>query len=112
MEDFVTIGDEELPIYLFSDPRDIVLELSTDGFGPFKCCTKTLWPVILFNYNLPPDEWFHKKNIISAGNIPGPKKPSNLDSFLWPLTQELLQLEIGLSAFDVISNAYFFSMLI
>ena len=101
------IGDKELPIYLFSDPWDIALGLSTNGFGPFKHCTKTLWPVILFNYNLPPDERFHKKNIISAGNILGPKKPSNSDSLLWPLTQELLQLEISLSAFDVISNTVF-----
>ena len=30
-----------------------------------------------------------------------------MDSFLWPLVQELLQLEIGISAFDVISNVMF-----
>jgi hypothetical protein len=107
LEDFVTVGDEELPIYMFSDPRDIALGLSTDGFGPFKRRTKTSWPVLLFNYNLPPEERFHKNNIISVGNIPGPKKPSDLDSFLWPLAQELLQLEIGVSAFDIISNAVF-----
>jgi Transposase family tnp2 len=39
--------------------------------------------------------------------IPGPKKPCNLDSFLWPLVQELLQLEIGVSAFDAITKAIF-----
>lgn len=107
LENFVTIGDEELPTYMFSDPRDIALGLSTDGFGPFKRRTKTSWPVVLFNYNLPPEERFLKKNIISVGNIPGPKKPADLDSFLWPLIQELLQLEIGVSAFDVISNVVF-----
>ena len=107
LKSFVTIGDEELPFYLFSDPRDIVLGLSTDGFGPFKRRTKTSWPIILFNYNLPPEERFLKKNIISIGNIPGPKKPSDLDSFLWPLIQELLQLEMGVSAFDAISNSVF-----
>ena len=107
LKSFVTIGDEELPFYLFSDPRDIALGLSTDGFGPFKRRTKTSWPIILFNYNLPPEERFLKKNIISIGNIPGPKKPSDLDSFLWPLIQELLQLEMGVSAFDAISNSVF-----
>jgi hypothetical protein len=89
------------------DPCDIVLGLSADGFGPFKHCTKTAWPVILFNYNLPPEERFLKKNIISVGVIPGPKKPGDLDSFLWPLVQELLQLELGVFMFDSITMTVF-----
>ena len=106
-EMFITIGDEELPTWFFSDPRDIALGLSTDGFGPFKRRTKTAWPIILFNYNLPPEERFLKQNIISIGVIPGPKKPCDFDSFLWPLVQELLQLEIGVSAFDAITKVVF-----
>jgi hypothetical protein len=39
----------------FSDPRDIALGLSTDGFCPFKRRKATAWPLILFNYNLPPE---------------------------------------------------------
>ena len=57
-------------------------------------------PLILFNYNLPPEERFHKKNIISLGSIP--KKPLDLDLFLWPAVQELLQLEVGVEAFDAL----------
>jgi len=75
-----------------------VLGLSTDGFGPFKHHIKTAWPIILFNYNLPSEERFQKDNIISVGIIPGPKKPGDCDSFLWPLIQELLQLAIGVTA--------------
>ena len=45
--------------------------------------------------------------VISLGTIPGPKKPADLDSFLWPLVQELLQLEIGVSAFDAIVQVSF-----
>ena len=48
-----------------------------------------------------------KENIIFLGTIPGPKKPFNFDSFLWPLVQELLQLEIGVSSFDVIAQVSF-----
>jgi hypothetical protein len=55
-ESFVTVGGEELPNWFFSDPCDVALGLSTDGFGPFKHHTKTAWPIILFNYNLPPKE--------------------------------------------------------
>jgi len=107
LETPVTINDEELPMWFFSDPRDIALGFSTDGFGPFKKRNKTAWPLIIFNYNLPPKERFRKENIISLGTIPGPKKPADLDSFLWPLVQELLQLEIGVSAFDAIAQVSF-----
>ena len=78
----ITIGNEELPMWFFSDPQDIALGFSTDGFGPFKWCTKAAWSLILFNDNLPPNERFQKANIISLGTIPGPKKPSDMDSFL------------------------------
>jgi hypothetical protein len=106
-ESFVTVGGEELLNWFFSDPHDVTLGLSTDGFSPFKHHTKTAWPIILFNYNLPPKERILKKNIISVGVIPGPKKPGNSDSFLWPLVQELLQLELGVSAFDTITMTVF-----
>jgi hypothetical protein len=101
------INNEELPTWFFSNPHDIALGLSADGFGPFKHRTKTAWPIILFNYNLPPEEWFLKRNIISIGVIPGPKKPCDFNSFLWPLVQEPLQLEIGVSAFDAITKDVF-----
>jgi hypothetical protein len=107
LEMFITISNEELPTWYFSNLRDIALGLSSDGFGPFKRCTKTAWPIILFNYNLPPEERFLKRNIIRIGVIPGPKKPCDFDSFLWPLVQELLQLAIGVSAFNVITKTLF-----
>jgi len=97
------VDDKKLPFWFFSDPRDIVLGLSMDGFGPFKHHTKTAWPIILFNYNLPPEERFQKDNIISVGIISGPKKPCDFNSFLWPLVQELLQLAISVQAFDSLS---------
>ena len=48
-----------------------------------------------------------EENIIPVGVIPGPKKPGDFDSFLWPLVQELLQLELGVSAFDAITTTVF-----
>ena len=84
-----------------------MLGLLTDGFEQFKHRTKTAWPIILFNYNLPPEERFWKDNIILVGIISGPKKPCNFNSFLWPLVQELLQLAIGVQAFDSLSKSLF-----
>jgi Transposase family tnp2 len=108
LETPVTIGDEELSMWFFSHPRDIALGFSTDGCGPFKWHNKTAWPLIIFNYNIPPKERLQKKNIISLGTIPGPKKPADMDSFLWPMVQELLQVAIGVSAFDAIAQVNFF----
>jgi Transposase family tnp2 len=100
-------GDINHPFFYFSDERDIALGLSTDGFAPFKQRDKTCWPVILFNYNLSPEIRFQKKYCIHVGTVPGPKKPWDWDSFCWPLVQELIQLEIGVKAFDAINQATF-----
>jgi Transposase family tnp2 len=51
-------------------------------------------PVIFCNLNLPPEERYLIKNILCSLIIPGPKKPKKLDSFLRPLVDELLMLDI------------------
>lgn len=107
LSEFVTIMGEQQGHRFFSDSRDIALGLSTDGFCPFKRGQQTAWPFILFNYNLPPEIRFHLKNIICVGVAPGPELPKDIDSFLFPLVQELLQLEKGISAFDIRQNEPF-----
>jgi hypothetical protein len=91
----------------FSDPRDIALGLSTDGFCPFKKRKATAWPLILFNYNLPPEIRFHKDNRIDLGTIPGPNKPKDYDSYLWPVFEEFMRMQHGVRAFDVLTNEIF-----
>jgi hypothetical protein len=98
---------EDHPFFYFSDERDIALGLSTDGFAPFKKRNQTCWPIILFNYNLPPEVRFQKKYCIHVATVPGPKKPWDWDSFCWPLAQELIQLEMGVKAFDAVGLAIF-----
>lgn len=96
----VTVGDESLPHRFFSQPTDIAMGLSTDGFGPFKRRKQTCWPIIVFNYNLPPEIRFHLIHIICLGIIPGPKKPKDVDSFLLPAIEEFSSLARGVAAFD------------
>lgn len=96
----VTINGNPQSHHFFSDKRDIAVGISTDGFTPFKRRNQSCWPIIVYNYNLPPEERFHKDNILCVGVIPGPKKPHDSDSFLWPLVEELLQLAGGVSALD------------
>ena len=103
----VKLGGQCTGRMFFSDRRDIALGLSTDGFSPWRRRKKSAWPIILYNYNLPPDIRFHKDNIIPLCVIPGPKKPKDFDSFLWPALQEFLKLSIGVPAFDALTVSQF-----
>jgi Transposase family tnp2 len=103
----VVVGDQTLPHNYFSDRRDIALGFATDGFAPFKKRKHTTWILLIFNYNLPPDQCFQKDNILCAGIIPGPKKPWDADSFIYPLVQELLELVVGVSTYDALSHSLF-----
>ena len=107
LETLIVIAGKKLPFHYFSDPRDIALGFSTDGVCVFKKRSKTCWPLLIYNFNLPPEVRFLIENIIPVGVIPGPKKPLELDTFLDPLVQELIQLEIGTMAFDALSNTVF-----
>lgn len=90
LKTFVTVAGEYLGHRFFSDPCDIALGLSFHGFGPFKRRKHTCWPIIIFNYNLPPEVRFKLSNLICVGVIPGPKQAKDTDSFLAPLVEELL----------------------
>jgi hypothetical protein len=103
----VTVDGKTCGHRFFSDGRDIALGLSTDGFAPFKRRTQTAWPLLIFNYNLPPEIRFHKEHVICLGVVPGPRKPHDFDSFLLPLVEELLRLELGLPAYDGSSKSTF-----
>jgi len=103
----IELRGQRLDRKYFADGRDVALGLSTDGFAPFKRRKNTAWPLIIFNYNLPPEIRFHLENILALGVIPGPKKPVDIDSFLWPLIQELYRLAAGVRAFDILSSKLF-----
>jgi hypothetical protein len=90
----------------FDQPTDIALGLSTDGYAPFRRRAKTAWPLLVFNYNLPPEIRFHLENVLCLGVIPGPKKPQDFDSFLWPFIMEMLELEVGVDAWDAKDRKY------
>jgi hypothetical protein len=105
-ERVVIKGSNASHIY-FSDPRDVALGLSTDGFCPFRRRKVTAWPLILFDYNLAPEVRFHDDNRIDLGTIPGPNKPKDFDSFAWPAFEEFMRLQHGIRAFDVLADEFF-----
>lgn len=106
----VTVDGAELNHNFFCDSRDIALGFSTDGFSPFKgrlSKKHTAWPLLFFNYNLPPEVRFHKRHLLCAGIVPGPKKPWDMDSFLYPAIEELVRLALGVTAFDALTRTLF-----
>ena len=103
----VTISGHGLGHTYFSDPRDIALGLATDGVNPWRRRKSTFWPILLYNFNLPPEERSHDDNAICVGEVPGPEKPKDMDSFLYPAIQELLKLSVGVRAYDVIEEEIF-----
>lgn len=103
----VTVNGQPCPYKYFEDHRDIALGLSTDGFCPFRKRKKTCWPILIYNYNLSPEIRFWNRHILCVGVAPGPYKPKDFDSFLWPLVEELLRLAAGIKAFDLYSDEIF-----
>jgi len=103
----IVVGNQCLAHHYFSNHHDIALGFATDSFAPFKKQKQTAWILLVFNYNLPPDECFQKDNILCVGILPGPKKPQDADSFIYPLMQELLELATSVSAYDALSCSIF-----
>ncbi|KAG8988522.1 hypothetical protein FRB90_002697, partial [Tulasnella sp. 427] len=68
---------------------------------------QTCWPIVIFNYNLPPEIRFHLDNILCLGVIPGLKQAKDSNSFLWPFVEEMLSLAKGVVAFDALAKESF-----
>ncbi|CAE6456355.1 unnamed protein product, partial [Rhizoctonia solani] len=95
------------PYCFFNLVTDLALGLSLDGFTLFKRRRRgnsTAWPLIILNYNLPPEIRTHLKNVICVGAIPGPRQFKDLNSFLVPLLDELLHLESGVNTYNHLAS--------
>lgn len=103
----VVIEGEKQPYKFFEEEHEIALGLSADGMCPFKRRKNSCWPLLIVNYNLPPDERTHIDNLICVGVVPGPKCPADLNSFLQPLIKELLELARGTVAVDITQRRAF-----
>ncbi|CAA7034547.1 unnamed protein product [Microthlaspi erraticum] len=94
-----------------SEERNVRLGLSTDGFNPFnmKNSMYSCWPVLLVNYNLPPDLCMKKENIMLTLLISGPHQPGNsIDVYLEPLIEDLNHLwNNGEVTYDAFSKSTF-----
>jgi hypothetical protein len=101
--------DKNFPSFA-SDARSVRLGLASDGFNPFghMSTSYSIWPVVIVMYNLPP--WMCMKDpyMITSMLIPGPKAPGNdIDVYLQPLIDELIELWGGVEAYDASAKCKF-----
>ena len=92
---------------LFQDSRDIAFALSTDGAQLTMKKHSDTWIVILILLNLPPEIRYKSKNVIIAFATPGPNAPGNIESFMYPLFQEMAQASEGMWMWDAIDSSHF-----
>ncbi|XP_042448989.1 uncharacterized protein LOC122033906 [Zingiber officinale] len=89
-----------------SEPRNLRLALAADGINPHGNLSSrySCWPIMLVNYNLPPNMCMKRKYIMLTMLISGPKQPGNdIDIYLEVLVEDLQQLWEGV---DGVYDAY------
>lgn len=79
-------GSEYLQAVLRGDINDdtITLLLSLDGAQLYAMKQSDCWMYIWVILERSPDQRYKQKHVLPGGVIPGPNKPKNLDSFLFP----------------------------
>lgn len=64
--------------------HDVCLLFSIDGAQLYEMKASDCWIYIWIVLDLPPELRYKKTHVLPGGFIPGPHKPKNLDSFLFP----------------------------
>ncbi|KAL0325411.1 UNVERIFIED_CONTAM: hypothetical protein Sradi_5110400 [Sesamum radiatum] len=93
------------------EPRNVRLDLCTDGFAPHGQCNRTylFWSVIISPYNLPLSMCMNFEYIFLTMVIPGvPNSKRLIDMYLEPLIEELLQLwHVGVRTYHHATDGVF-----
>ncbi len=80
---------------------DVTLMLSIDGAQLYRMKSSECWIYIWVILDHNPETRYKKKHIIPGAIIPGPEKPKNIDSFLFPGMYHLSALQReGLKIWD------------
>jgi hypothetical protein len=108
--DDISMGHDYLGAYLAGDikPNDVVVSISLDGAQLYEKKQSDCWIYIWIILNLSPDKRYRNVNVLPGRFIPGPNKPKNLDSFLFPGLHHLAALQNeGLTIWDASSTTTF-----
>ncbi|MCO5556412.1 hypothetical protein L7F22_009961 [Adiantum nelumboides] len=90
------------------EPRNLKMDVGLDGVNPFSMHLSkwSTWPVVLVNYNLPPFICFKKEHLILSLIIPGKRQVKDLNVYLAPLIDDLLELWRGIDMLDMSKQNY------
>jgi Transposase family tnp2 len=92
---------------LFQNERDTALAISSDGAQLTMKKQSNMWLLIVVLLNLPPAMCYKAKNVIIPLAIPGPSAPANIESFIYPLFEEMARASVGFWTWDAIDSSYF-----
>lgn len=92
---------------LFQDSRDIAFALSTDGAQLTMKRQSDTWLLILMILNLPPEFRYKAEGVIYPFAIPGPNPPGNIESYLYPLFEDMAMANEGIWIWDAVDSSYF-----
>ncbi|EIW74217.1 hypothetical protein CONPUDRAFT_67828 [Coniophora puteana RWD-64-598 SS2] len=91
-------------------PGDPVLMFSIDGAQLYECKQSDCWIYIWVVFDHAPDARYKKKYVLPGAVIPGPRKPKNLDSFLFPGFHHLAAIQRdGLGIWDASTDVEYTS---
>ena len=86
---------------------DVALQISIDGAQLRADQPSEAWVFIWIIHNLPPSLRYKKQFVIPGAIVPGPNKPGDIDSFLFPSVFHVASLQReGLKIYDASTDAY------
>ena len=87
--------------------NDVALQLSIDGAQLRADQPSEAWIFIWIVHNLPPNLRYKKRLVIPGAVVPGPNKPGDIDSFLFPSLYHVAALQReGLRIYDASVDSY------
>jgi len=92
---------------LFQDSRDIAFAISTDGAQLTMKKQSDTWLLIFILLNLPAEIRYQVKNYTVAFSTPGPNPPGNMESFLYPVFEQMAIASEGIWTWDAVDSSYF-----
>ena len=92
---------------LFKDSRDVALALSTDGAQLIIKKQSDTWLLILVLLNLPPEICYKSKGIIITLAIFGPRALGNIESFVYPVFEEMEMASEEIWLWDALDSSHF-----
>ena len=92
---------------LFRGNRDTALAISSDGAQLTMKKQSNMWLLIVILLNLPPEMCYKTNQVIIPLAIPGPCAPGNVESFIYPLFEEMAMASVGIWTWDAIDSAHF-----